>query len=77
MRLFISIDLPREIKDYLFGIQKQVRQAKITWVPKKNLHLTLKFLGEVKEDKVEEIKDAINVSSSKIKASLGNVGFFP
>jgi RNA 2',3'-cyclic 3'-phosphodiesterase len=77
MRLFIAIDLPQEVKDYLFNVQKEFKQAKVAWVSKKNLHITLKFLGDVEEDKVEQVREAINVSSKKITVSLGNLGFFP
>jgi RNA 2',3'-cyclic 3'-phosphodiesterase len=78
MRLFISIDLPKEIKDYLFNLQKEVREAKINWVSKKNLHLTLKFLGEVDEDKIPEIIKAIKeINYPSFEVSLTNLGFFP
>ena len=59
MRLFVGIGLPKNIKDYLFELQRNIgsQYAKIKWVEKKNLHLTLKFLGEVHDDKFQELKD--------------------
>ena len=78
MRLFISIDLPQEIKDYLFNLQKEVREAKINWVSKKNLHLTLKFIGEVNDEKLPEIIKAVKeIKFSSFEISLTNLGFFP
>ena len=51
MRLYVGVELPKNIKDELFDIKKNFngRLAKVNWIAKKNLHLTLKFLGEVKE----------------------------
>ena len=45
MRLFIAIDLPDNVKDYLYCLQRSFNKdnSKIIWVYKKNLHLTLKF----------------------------------
>lgn len=77
MRLFIAIDLPKEIKDYLYNFHKQIKGAKVMWVAKKNLHLTLKFLGEVNESQVAQIKKTMRVPQKKIHATLGTCGFFP
>lgn len=77
MRLFIAIDLPKEIKDYLFEIEKKVKEAKITWVSKKNLHLTLKFLGEVQEKDLPRIKQQLHIQHPRLKVNLNKIGFFP
>ncbi len=45
MRLFIAIDLPKKIKRELALISFGLPQAR--WVPHEQLHLTLRFLGEV------------------------------
>lgn len=77
MRIFISIDLPKEVKDYLFELQKSLRDlGKINWVAKKNLHLTLKFFGEIKDtNKVKEILKEIKFN--KFKMALKGAGIFP
>ena len=56
MRVFVSVSLPTEVKDELYKVQKLISPslAKIKWVPKKNIHLTLKFLGEV--DNIDDIR---------------------
>ena len=63
MKVFVSVGLPTEVKDELYKVQKLISPslAKIKWVPKKNLHLTLKFIGEVENineihEKLSEIK---------------------
>ncbi len=58
MRLFIGIDLPEKIKK---KISKEIENLKkryptFRWVEEKNYHLTLLFLGEVKEEKLPKIK---------------------
>ncbi|MBT3324268.1 RNA 2',3'-cyclic phosphodiesterase [archaeon] len=78
MKVFVAVDLSKEIKDYLFDLQKEVKEAKITWVSKKNLHLTLKFVGDIKEEKLPQIKEALsNIKFNKVKVNLGKLGFFP
>ncbi len=58
MRLFIGIEIPEKIKK---KISKEIEKLKkryptFRWVRPENYHITLLFLGEVKEDKVEKIK---------------------
>lgn len=76
MRTFLAIDLPKEIKDYLFDLEKKFKEAKITWVAKKNLHLTLKFFGEVPEEKVKEIITRLP-RGKPFTVHLNKMGFFP
>jgi len=81
MRCFIAVEVPKEIKDYLFELQGKLssgRFAKINWVHKKNLHITLKFLGEIDEGKAEDVKTALKgVRFSKFRLRLNELGFFP
>ena len=80
MRCFVAVKLPIEIKDYLFDLQKKIRSenAKINFVHKKNLHLTLKFLGELNEKEVEEVKRILRkVKFKKFEVYLDEVGVFP
>jgi len=82
MRAFIAIELPREIKDYLKQLQDKLKTAglDLKLVEPVNIHLTLKFLGEINEQQTEKIIKAMeNVSDTKpaFKISLGNLGVFP
>ncbi len=80
MRLFLAIELPNEVKGYLFSIKEKFNQniAKINWVAKKNLHLTLKFLNEVDEkllnDVIEELK---KIKFNKFNLELDKLSGFP
>ena len=80
MRAFISIELPQRIKNALYDIQKQIssKNAKIRWVAKKNLHLTLKFFSKISPDKLDEVKERlIDLKFKPFKVKLDKIGFFP
>jgi 2'-5' RNA ligase len=53
LRLFAAVDLPDDIIERLLALMKGVPGAK--WRPKENLHLTLRFFGEVAEPVAEDI----------------------
>lgn len=80
MRLFVGVDFPKGVKDELSLIQKQINSnlAKIKWVAKKNLHLTLKFLGEVELEKLEQIKTKLkNINFTPFEVRLSKLNLFP
>ena len=81
MKLFVGIELPDNIKDYLYKLQsglKNSKLAKVNWCFKKNFHQTLKFLGEVPEDKLDELKNKLrNIKYNEFKLKLTEIGFYP
>jgi len=82
MRLFIAIPIPQNIKDYLCDIQMQFKKCDLfaKWVNPQNVHMTLKFLGEVKEEKIQSIENVIKetiVDFSALEVNLKEFGFFP
>ncbi len=79
MRLFVGSILPEEIRAELFNFQKKVssKYAKIKWISKKNLHLTLKYLGEVDKKKLEIIYERLEkIKFDPFELSLGKLNFF-
>ena len=83
MRLFIAIDLPNNVMESLSELQEKLKENmgeedRISFVKTDNIHLTLKFLGEVKEDKIESIKERLrSVKYNKFKLSISEIGVFP
>ena len=82
MRLFIAIELSPQIRDTLAQIQSHLKYAAadVKWVEKDNIHLTLKFLGEIAEEKAEKIKAILDEIGSQIRPfeiSLKEIGVFP
>ena len=61
MRTFIAIELSKEIKDALGELESQLKSsgADVKWVKPENIHITLKFLGEIEPGKAEEIKPVL------------------
>jgi 2'-5' RNA ligase len=82
MRTFIAIELSPEIKDELADIQAQLKtsNADVKWVKPQAMHLTLKFLGNITQEKIEEVKKALDTISPNHKPfeiSLFQIGGFP
>jgi 2'-5' RNA ligase len=62
MRLFIAIELPAHVRDGLAAWQNALRRSirqKVSWTATDNLHVTLKFIGETEESKVQSIVTAL------------------
>lgn len=58
MRCFIAIDVPENIKDAIVGVIEKcgLNSKGVRWIHAENIHLTLKFLGDVKEDLIPDIQ---------------------
>ena len=62
MRLFIGIGLPAPVADELAKSAPKLIQtsgSKIRWTPPANMHVTLSFLGQVHEARLEVIQQAL------------------
>jgi 2'-5' RNA ligase len=82
MRTFIAIDINQDIKDKISRIQDRLKYLndKISLVKPENLHLTLKFLGELEEKEIAELKENLKdtlKSIKKFKIHLTGSGVFP
>jgi 2'-5' RNA ligase len=57
MRTFIAIDIPNNLRSEIERIIGALKNsgADVRWVKAKSIHLTLKFLGEITEEKVKEV----------------------
>ena len=76
MRCFIAIELPDKIKERLRNIKFDDRIAKVV-VPS-DYHLTLKFLGDVTESKLERVKKELSrIRFKPFKLKISKIGFFP
>jgi len=79
MRLFIAINFDGQVKSNIDNIikiiEKYANQGR--FVKKEHLHLTLEFLGEIAEERVEDITSAMEVlNSAPFTISLSSIGFF-
>ena len=77
MRCFISIDIPEEIKFGIKKIQDELPEFFGKKTEQENLHLTLKFLGEIKEDKMHNVKEKLKeIRFNKFEAEIDSMGVF-
>lgn len=82
MRTFIAIELPQEIKESLARLQADLKksEADVKWVSARNIHLTLKFMGEIDQASLPNIIGALQEACRAIKPfhiSVSGLGAFP
>jgi 2'-5' RNA ligase len=82
LRSFIAIELPLAIRSALAELQQELKMcnADIRWVKPDNIHLTLKFLGEVKEGRIDGIvKGNRDVCGryGRLRLEVRGLGVFP
>jgi 2'-5' RNA ligase len=81
MRCFIAIDMSQEIKSPISDIIREISSADgIKWVPECNMHLTLKFLGEVKDSIVSDIGNRLQAVAARhnpFSTGIRGAGAFP
>ncbi len=80
MRIFIALDIPEEIRTHLSEYIERGRSlvTDARWARVEGLHVTLKFIGEVSEARVREIKTALaSVKAQPFAVRFEGVGFFP
>lgn len=79
-RLFVALELPQNIREYLLGICHEFAHKKFfegKCVPLEQLHLTLKFIGTIDEENVVLIEQALSsIAFSPFIATLGGISFF-
>ncbi len=85
MRCFIAIDIDQETKDGLGQLQQKllnrvnIRKSDVKWVSPESIHLTLKFLGEVRDEEIARICDVVKNVVGRFKSfelSFEQVGSF-
>ena len=82
IRSFIAINIPAKIRNKLEKIQDDLKKsnAALQLVRPENIHITLKFLGNVPVDSINDIQYAINESVSGFmifSVSFEKIGVFP
>ncbi len=84
MRAFIAVNIPVEIKQNLqeeIGrLRALIRGESVRWVRSEGIHLTLKFLGEISNNSLEEIHQTLEREVRKhpnCTLSVGGFGCFP
>jgi len=85
MRVFIAIDIDEKTRTALGDLQQQlanggnVKKGAVKWVNPNNIHLTLKFLGEIKDEQAVEVCSIVENVASRHKSfelDIESVGCF-
>jgi len=76
MRLFVGIGLVDQVRTQLALLDHRLKGAR--WVAKANLHVTLRFIGEVSEDVGDDVLRALaGVRAAPFALTLSGLGVFP
>jgi 2'-5' RNA ligase len=83
-RLFIAVELPegalRAIGAVQNDLKKRLPERALRWVRPEGIHLTLQFLGDVEQDRVDALKDALARAAADrrwIDLAIEGLGCFP
>jgi len=82
MRTFIAIEIPEPIKAELAKLQTELRRtgAEVGWTNADNIHLTLRFLGEIEEGQLDGVKQLCietTIGVQPFTLRLEATGYFP
>ena len=82
IRTFIAIKISNSIRERIGEFQSRLRQIRgnVKWVRPKSIHITLKFLGDVEEGRIEQISQLVEKAADGVGSftiSVGGVGAFP
>ena len=71
MRLFVAVDIDEAVRKGLAKLQEElqghvdIRKSDVKWIRPELIHLTLKFLGEVKDGKIAEVCDIVGKAAAE------------
>lgn len=84
LRAFIAIDLPQPIQEAIEKQTSRLRQAAgdglVRWIPPQNIHLTLKFLGNIAASHMDFLKQLLHQTADShqpFDVQIGGIGSFP
>ena len=82
MRLFVALNLPKKERDRIHRAARPLRdqEVPVRWVVADNYHLTLKFLGEVRTERlgsIEQVLARVAAGCAPFAANLSGFGAFP
>ena len=82
MRAFLAVELPDAARSALHRLQQELRHAEadVTWVEPTNIHLTMRFLGEMSEaqcGQIQAMSRAAAAQAAPIMMKLSALGAFP
>src|SRR5216684_870958 len=81
MRVFVALEIPSAVRENLAALLESLRAVspQTRWVRPENLHVTLKFIGEVAEAKLAAIRGVLASvrSGQRVSFDFRGFGFSP
>ena len=82
IRSFLAFELPADVMSKMEKVSGQLKKTPLSvkWVNPKNIHLTVVFLGNIREDDLSEIEKSTGIVCSRydsFEISLNGIGVFP
>ena len=84
VRAFIAVRLPAEVRVAVERVQRELKAAvrgdAVRWTPSEQIHLTLKFLGNIAADSLPDLETALRracANASPFELTAGGLGAFP
>ena len=82
IRAFLAIELPDSLRPGLAQVQEELKRSRadVRWVPAGNIHLTLKFFGNVPDDEIEALAQAARQAAAEaapLQLQATSTGAFP
>jgi 2'-5' RNA ligase len=82
IRAFLAIELPDALRPGLAQVQEELKRsrAEVRWVPVGNIHLTLKFFGNVPDEEIEALAQAAReaaAAATPFQLQVTTAGAFP
>ena len=86
IRCFVAVEVPDEVQALFSPVQALLRAAvqsgggRASWTRRGNFHLTLKFLGDVRSNAIDDIDaalQAVTVAQRPFSMEIGGIGAFP
>ncbi|HCA58596.1 MAG TPA: RNA 2',3'-cyclic phosphodiesterase [Blastocatellia bacterium] len=82
-RVFLAVDVPEAVREaaarHSAGVRRQFPGARVSWVRAENLHITLRFYGEVEEPRLPAIAGAARLAAAaaeRFSIEVGDPGTF-
>ena len=80
MRLFVAVPVPEELRAKAAELGKEMKVDKraLSFVKAGNMHLTLRFLGEIDDETVAEVRERLRtIKFERFECALRGIGAFP
>lgn len=82
IRTFICLEIPASIKERIAALQNSLRgiDAQVSWVKPENIHLTIRFLGDVPTERIDSVREAAGRAAllvNSFEIEVGGAGCFP